>query len=114
MQAGYRRTAILIALPLLVLLATSVRSTAAAAGAGPVPAAARSVAAEKERRKVLMTIENRMSDDKALEKMREKLDVLAGRKLRLAAALCDRIALGSDSAGADIAFSLVTALIVLA
>ncbi len=69
---------------------------------------------EALRQKVLATVETRMNDAKAREKIREKLDVLEGRNLRLAAALCDRIAEEQGSAGSDIAFSLVTALIVLA
>ncbi len=114
MPIGTRRTRIMIgALSLLIIVSTGTLSAAApSAASAHVPRAVRSVAAN-ERQKVLMTVESRMSNEKALERLREKLDLLGGRKLRLAAALCDRIERDEDSASADLAFSLVTALIVL-
>jgi hypothetical protein len=62
---------------------------------------------------VLSVIEHRTRDGKVLEKMQEKLFMLGDRELRLAASLCARIARDDHSAGANIAFSLVTAMIVL-
>ncbi len=106
------RRVLFAALSMLVLFG------ALAVPVSSMPAASRETGqtdrAAAMRQKVFVTIESRMNNDRALEKMREKLDVLSGRKLRLAAALCDRAAKDRGSAGADIAFSLVTALIVLA
>ena len=63
--------------------------------------------------RVLSVIEHRTRDGKVLEKMQEKLFTLSDRELHLAASLCERIARDDHSAGANIAFSLVTAMIVL-
>ncbi len=101
---------VLIGLLLFGTVTPSVAATLAPASA--IRASGR--AAESiERHKVLATIESRTSDERTLERMREKLGALSGRRLRLAAALCDRMARDEGSAGADVAFSLVTALIVL-
>ena len=62
---------------------------------------------------VLSVVEHRTKDGKVLERMRDKLSSLGDRELHLAASLCERIARDDDSAGADFAFSIVTALIVL-
>ncbi len=98
----------------LLMLGAAAPSVAApsAVTAHPVRSADRAVESI-ERYKVLATIEARTSDEKTLERMREKVGLLSGRKLRLAAALCDRMTRDEGSAGADLAFSLVTALIVL-
>jgi len=62
---------------------------------------------------VLLVVEHRTKDGRVLAKMREKLSAMSGRELRLAVSLCDRIVRNDDSAGADIAFSIVMALVVL-
>jgi len=62
---------------------------------------------------VLSVIEQRTGEGKVREKMEEKLSLLGDRELHLAASLCERIAQDDHSAGASIAFSLVTAMIVL-
>lgn len=66
-----------------------------------------------ELRKVLSVVAHRTKDGKVLEKMREKLSAMSDRELRLAASLCERIARDDESAGSDIAFSIVMALVVL-
>ncbi len=63
--------------------------------------------------KIVSVLETRRSDRKVIEKAEEKLLTLDEGKLRLMSSLCDRIAGNLDSPGADIAFSLVTAMIVL-
>jgi hypothetical protein len=78
-----------------------------------VIAAGRHTSVASERQKVLETVESRTGDGKKLERMREKLGELEERKLRIAAALCERIASDDRSVAADIAYSLVTVLIVL-
>ncbi len=103
------------ALMVLVILGSGVPSfagpPAASLRGGATGAAAAAAAAE--RRKVLMTIENRTSDERTLKRVREKIGELDGMRLRIAAALCSRMDGDEGSPGADIAFSLVTALIVL-
>ena len=99
---------------MLVMLWTGVPSLAGPPAApSHVPIAGPAAVAAAERRKVLLTIENRTSDERTLMRVREKIGELDGRRLRIAAALCTRIERDGGSAGADIAFSLVTALIVL-
>ena len=66
-----------------------------------------------ELRKVMSVVEHRTKEGKVLEKMRGKLFAMSGRKLHLAASLCERIARDDDSAGSDIAFSVVMAMVVL-
>jgi hypothetical protein len=66
-----------------------------------------------ELRKVLSVVEHRTKNEKVREKMRDKLSAMSDRQLRLTASLCERIARDDDSARSDIAFSIVTALIVL-
>ena len=62
---------------------------------------------------ILSVLETRVSDRKILDKVAEKLPTLSEQQLETMSALCDRIALNSDTAGAHIAFSLITAMIVL-
>lgn len=63
--------------------------------------------------KILSVLEIRSSDPKILDKAAEKLSAMNGRDIQLISSLCDRISADSGTAGADIAFSLITAMIVL-
>ncbi len=65
------------------------------------------------REKILAVLESKTRDGKVIEKAADKLRSVNKRELRLMASLCDRIAADNGTAGADIAFSLVSALIVL-
>ena len=62
---------------------------------------------------VLSVIGHRTKNEKVRERMREKIFTLGDRELHLAASLCERIARDDHSPGANIAFSIVTAMIVL-
>lgn len=62
--------------------------------------------------KILSVLENKMRDQQLLEKAKDKLFTLSDRQTRLIASLSDRIANEGNTAGADIAFLLITALIV--
>jgi hypothetical protein len=62
---------------------------------------------------ILSVLEDRIDDTRLLAKTKEKLSILTSEKIRLIASLCDRISVDGQTAGAAIAFSLVTALIVL-
>jgi hypothetical protein len=63
--------------------------------------------------KILSVLKSRTSDRTVLDKAVDKLSTMEERRLRLLSSLCDRISEDSDNAGADIAFSLMTMLIVL-
>ena len=63
--------------------------------------------------KILSVLAIRSSDGKVLGKAAEKLSAMNDRDLRLISSLCDRIVADRGTAGADIAFSLITAMIVL-
>ena len=63
--------------------------------------------------KILSVLAIRSPGGKVLGKAAEKLSVMNDRDLRLISSLCDRISADRGTAGADIAFSLVTAMIVL-
>lgn len=91
------------------LLLAMLPPAAVAVPAQKVPAGVRLA----EMRTVLAVIEDRVADARVTEKMRKRLPELDGRELRLAALLCERISRDEKGAGANIAFSIVTAMIVL-
>jgi hypothetical protein len=63
--------------------------------------------------KIVSVLAIRSPGAKVLDKAAEKLSAMNNRDLRLIASLCDRISADGGTAGADIAFSLITAMIVL-
>jgi len=63
--------------------------------------------------KILSVLALRSSGGKVLGKAAEKLSAMNDRDLQLIASLCDRISADGGTAGADIAFSLITAMVVL-
>jgi hypothetical protein len=66
-----------------------------------------------DRMKILSVLEGRTTDRTVLDKVADKLSAMDARRLRILSSLCDRITEDSRSAGADIAFSLMTVMIVL-
>lgn len=66
-----------------------------------------------DRMKTLSVLENKMEDQKLIEKAKEKLLTLSVKKTHLIASLSERITNSEDTSGADIAFLLIIALIVL-
>jgi hypothetical protein len=109
------RTGALFILFVMTLAVAGVSPAAGLSGtAAPfLPRAGQELAHRADLRKVLLVVEHRTKDEKVLEKMRDKLATLGDRELHLAASLCERIARDDDNAGADFAFSIVMALIVL-
>ena len=97
----------------IVLAGESPASGLSGHAASLPPRAEQAVYHRAELRKVLSVFEHRTKNEKVREKMRDKLSAMSDRQLRLAASLCERIAHDDDSARSDIAFSIVTALIVL-
>ena len=63
--------------------------------------------------KIMPVLESRVDDQKLLEKAKDKLAIMDEAEIRLIASLCERISLDRGTPDADIAFLLVTALIVL-
>jgi hypothetical protein len=62
--------------------------------------------------RIMAVLENKNVDRKILDKAAEKLAAMSRHDIRLISALCDRISTDRGTAGADIAFSLITAMIV--
>jgi hypothetical protein len=109
----YRAAWSLVLLIAIVLTNTSSHGGVARIAAPVMPRSEQAFDRRAELRKVLLVVEHRTKDGKVLEKMREKLCAMSDRELRLAASLCKQIARDDDSAGSDIAFSIVMALVVL-
>lgn len=63
--------------------------------------------------KILPVLEEKIGDKNLLKKSKEKILAMDSRELRLVAALCERISDEKQTVSSDIAFLLVTALIVL-
>ncbi|MFI5293818.1 MAG: hypothetical protein ACHQ0Y_02195 [Thermodesulfovibrionales bacterium] len=63
--------------------------------------------------KILPVLEDKIHDRKLLEKSKEKIYSMGDREVRLVAALCEKISDEGETVSSDIAFFLVTALIVL-
>jgi hypothetical protein len=63
--------------------------------------------------KILPVLEDKIHDRKLLEKSKEKIYSMGDREVRLVAALCEKISDERETVSSDIAFFLVTALIVL-
>jgi hypothetical protein len=102
----------------LAVLVCILSITSAAASFGYQPAGASNsgyaeIADKNAVSKIVSVLAIRSSDGKALGKAAEKLTAMSNRDLRLISSLCDRISADGGTAGADIAFSLMTAMIVL-
>jgi len=63
--------------------------------------------------KIIPVLENKIHDQKLLVKSKEKIHGMGDREIRLVAALCEKISGEGETVSSDIAFLLVTALIVL-
>ena len=68
---------------------------------------------ETEVLKILSVLEKKMGDKKSLEKAKEKLLALKDLELALITSLSEQITKERERPGADIAFLLITALIIL-
>ncbi len=63
--------------------------------------------------KIIPVLEDKIHNQKLLEKSKEKINGMGDREIRLVAALCEKISCEGETVSSDIAFLLVTALIVL-
>ncbi len=64
-------------------------------------------------KKILPVLEDKIHDQKLLERSKEKVYGMGDREIKLVAALCEKISDEGETVSSDIAFLLVTALIVL-
>ncbi len=100
---------------LSVLLALFVVCQSSALGAVSTPKSGSSHESliKKEMPKIIPVLEGKIGDRKLIEKSKEKICLMDDREIRLISALCERIPVEESSVSGDIAFFLVTALIVL-
>ncbi len=101
-----------IFLLLTALLLTCVSPALGAPAVRPQPAV-QVPAHNIEILKILPVLELKIEDRKLLEKSKEKIFAMDDRELHLVAALCEKISDEKKAVSSDIAFLLVTALIVL-
>ncbi len=102
--------------PVALVCILSIGSTTASFGYQPAAAFTSGYAEIRDKdtvSKILSVLAIRSSGGKVLGKAAEKLSAMNDRDLRLISSLCDRISADGGTAGADIAFSLITAMIVL-
>ncbi len=66
-----------------------------------------------QKSKIMLILEDRIENPSVLAKTEDKLRTMSDTEIRLASSLCDRISTKQRTARDEIAFSLVTALIVL-
>jgi len=105
-----------ITIILLCQLAISFLMPSAAVSAIPVTSAIEAPGVSlnnKNISKILPVLENRVGDPILRRKTIDKLATLSDEKIRLISSLCEKIAQNSSAAGSDIAFSLVSILIIL-
>jgi len=68
---------------------------------------------EADMSKIFSVLENRVGNQKLIEKAKDRLFTFSDAQTRLMADLADRITHQGNTAGGDIAFLLITALIIL-
>jgi len=110
----FMKSIVVLFLPLLFLIV--IGDVSITYGMGPDSKVNHSYIAtnrEADRFKVLSVLKNRVGDRKLTEKAKEKLLTLSTKKTHLIAALSERITNAEETAGSDIAFLLIIALIVL-
>jgi hypothetical protein len=102
-----------VLLCLFIIVGNASASPAAApAGAAVSKSAGIGSSNAEKKMKILSVLEDRTMDRTVLDKAVDTLSTMKGSRLRLLSSLSDRVSEDSG-AGADIAFSLMTVLIVL-
>jgi hypothetical protein len=71
------------------------------------------VSVKADAREILLVLEGKIGNHKALEKVKEKLGALDEKQTRLIANLCERVKTSGRTAGADISLLLVSVLVIL-
>lgn len=98
---------------LLFLLLTVVPVTGGETHANAIKTLPETVFVKGDSREILLVLEEKIGNQKALEKAKEKLGVLDEKQTRLIANLCERAKNSGRTAGADISLLLVSVLIIL-
>ena len=98
---------------LLFLLLTVVPVTEGETHANAIKTLPETVFVKGDSREILLVLEEKIGNQKALEKAKEKLGVLDEKQTRLIANLCERVKNSGKTAGADISLLLVSVLIIL-
>ena len=88
-------------------------SPAHSAATAPGQSIVREPALKVEMLKILPVLEEKIENKKLLDKSTEKILAMNSRELHLVASLCEKISDEGQTVSTDIAFLLVTALIVL-
>ncbi len=112
LYSSMERTGLCI-LSVLFALFVVCQSTAWGAVAAPKLDQSHASLIKKEMPKILPVLKEKIGDRKVIEKSKEKICLMDDREIRLISALCERIPVEESSVSGDIAFFLVTALIVL-
>jgi len=98
---------------LLLLLLWNTSGVFAASTGIPVETRRAELSDRNDISKIMSVLESRKLDKRALEKAADKMFDINERNLRLMSSLCDRITADAGTPAADLAYSLLTALIVL-
>jgi hypothetical protein len=107
---------ILWSLPFLFVILIADLSASFGGTADPKPGDSHSytiLTREADMSKILSVLENRIGSQRLIEKAKDRLFTFSDAQTRLMADLADRIANEGNTAGGDIAFLLITALIIL-
>ncbi len=117
-EKGIHREAISFIVVIFLVLLLLLWNTAGAIEASPRSAAEihraePSGGNDADASKIMSLLESRGMEKKVLDKVADKMSDMPGRELHLMSSLCDRISENSDTPAADLAYSLLTALIVL-
>jgi hypothetical protein len=113
-KKGIRRIALVAIWPLLISLAVISPGLAAARSVQSIPPTRPEIVDEQAAIwKILEVLESRVEDPKLVEIAKKKLLTLDRRKTHLLSSLCDRIENDGHAAGSDVAFLVMTILIVL-
>ncbi len=117
MSENARRAVLLSAIAflfiVLFMLVVNVSGALASSPGTPAETGVAEIGNRYEIAKILSVLESRRTDGKALEKAASKMTDMNKRSLRLMSSLCDRISAAKDTPAADLAYTLLTALLVL-
>jgi hypothetical protein len=102
----------LIAVSIVIFFATFTRSSSIAESGKPARSPSNGIAPKVETNRILLVLENRMGGQLLRQKAKDKLSTLSLEQIRLLDSLAIRIIKSDHTAASDIAFLLITALII--
>lgn len=116
MKSGLKtriRTSVLLFPALLIMITAGEVPFAIVHAAGSEPWASIAPSRDTDVHKILSVLDNRMPEQPLLEKAKNKISTLSDRQTRRIASLAEQADREKNSMGGDIAFLLITALIIL-